>query len=177
MTQPQPDRIVLLVRALVQDLPACQQRLADALAAVAEELGFTCYRQAGQGGTTPTVLALEGPGIAPLAAAESGVHIFCSRQENLLPVQVSMYPAGEADVSRQVAALCAQREAWLADVAGGAASADADPWPLGPIVRFYDDEGPTLDLRTGRSLPRFPTVAQWRSLVLAGLPLPGELND
>jgi ATP-dependent Clp protease ATP-binding subunit ClpA len=175
-SSPKPERVIMIVRALVHDLQSCEKRLADALAGLAEELGFACDRDDGQSRSSPPALVLAGPGIWPLATAESGVHIFCSRHENLLPVQVSIFRADEENASQQVAKLRSVREAWLQGVAAGSAAVDADPWPLGPIVRFYDDAGPTLDLRTGRSLPGFPTGAEHKILILSGLPLPEELN-
>jgi hypothetical protein len=47
---------------------------------------------------------------------------------------------------------------------------------LGPLVRFYDEGGPTLDLRSGLSSSGFPVPAEWKRLILAGLPLPAELE-
>ena len=61
-------------------------------------------------------------------------------------------------------------------MATGQALVADDPLPLGPIVRIYDESGPTLDLRSGLSLPAYPTPADWKRLVLAGLPLPPELE-
>ena len=46
----------------------------------------------------------------------------------------------------------------VARCAGRWHRAERDPWPLGPLVRFYDEGGPTLDLRSGLIAARLPTL-------------------
>ena len=122
----------------------------------------------------PVALRFSGPGIWPLAAAEAGVHVLCRRQENLLPVQVALLPvAGNTNPAEHFSRL---RGEWLLALAAGRANTADDPWPLGKVVRFYDEGGSTLDVRTGLSLPNFPTAKEWKTLLLAGLPLPPELE-
>jgi ATP-dependent Clp protease ATP-binding subunit ClpA len=130
-----------------------------------------------------------GPGIWPLIAGEAGVHVFCRRHENLLPVQIVVLPATGDPPREQIDAFYDRRQAWLADVAesplsprgrgvgGEGATRDLPDFDsLGPLVRFYDEGGPTLDLKSGISLPGFPMADQWKRLLLAGLPLPPELQ-
>ena len=119
------------------------------------------------------ILHLAGPGIWPLARAEAGIHMICRQQENLIPVQVAVLPRSESgDVVQQI---IAKREAWLASLRDGRATTADDPFPLGDILRFYDVAGPTIDLRSGLSQQTFPKPKEWKTLLLAGLPLPPEL--
>jgi ATP-dependent Clp protease ATP-binding subunit ClpC len=171
-----PDRALLLVDGLVRDDRQWEYRLVGALGEFFERLDYG-YRRlvCGIDGVARQALLVSGPGIWPLARAEAGVHFYCRRHENLLPIQVTVLPAAAGDgVERQIDEWYAARRRWLTDLAAGRASTTDDSCRLGAIVRFYDEAGATLDLRTGRSLPRFPTADEWKSLVLGGLPLPAE---
>jgi hypothetical protein len=119
---------------------------------------------------------ISGPGVWPLASAESGVHVWCRFHENLLPVAVWVAARNEQTAEGQLAAIVATRDAWLAELAKGCTTEDSDPWPLGRIVRIYDEGGPTLDLRSGKTLSSWPSLQDRKSLILAGLPLPPEME-
>lgn len=125
---------------------------------------------------TCQAMRLAGPGVWSLVGLEAGVHVFCQRHENLLPVQVSVIPGDGRSADEQAREFHERRRQWLAGVAAGTASLTSDPSPLGPIVRFYDESGPTLDVRTGISLTNIPSPLEWKRLLLAGLPLPMELE-
>jgi ATP-dependent Clp protease ATP-binding subunit ClpC len=118
---------------------------------------------------------ITGPGIWPLATAEAGIHVWCRFHENLLPVAVMVVARNDQSAEDQVAALRNEREDWIRELAVGRASGP-DPWLPGRIVRFHDDAGPTLDLRSGQTLPKSPTLEERKSLILAGLPLPLEMQ-
>ena len=108
-----------------------------------------------------------GPGIWPLVAGEAGIHVLCRQHENLLPVQIAVLPATGEPPREQVEAFYQKR----------LSSISRSEMPtFGPLVRFYDESGPTLDLRSGLSFTGFPSPEEWKRLMLAGLPLPAELE-
>ena len=115
-----------------------------------------------------------GPGIWPLVAGEAGIHVLCRQHENLLPVQIIVQAVTGEPPREQVDAFYRQREAWLAEMSQGRSPSEMPT--LGPLVRFYDEAGPTLDLRSGLSFTGFPSPEEWKRLMLAGLPLPPELE-
>jgi len=170
-----PDRVLLLVDPLVRTDGSWEIRFAEALRNLFGRLDYSCELRTREiDGLRRLMLSAAGPGVWPLALAEAGVHIYCRRHENLQPIQVSVLPATVGDTDRRIDEWYAARRRWMHDLAAGRASPDDDPCRLGDIVRFYDEAGAVLDLRTGRSLPRFPTADEWKSLVLGGLPLPAE---
>jgi ATP-dependent Clp protease ATP-binding subunit ClpC len=172
-----PDRALIAVRPIVPTGNSWAVDYCKLLLGVFDDLGYMCD-------LCPTTsadgalfgLLVSGPGIWPLAAADAGVHIYCRRHENLVPVQVSVVAGDARSAADQIRAMHSRRHAWLAEVATGHASVQDDPWPLGSIVRFYDEGGATVDLRSGRSIPRWPTLDDWKTLLLDGLPLPPELE-
>lgn len=168
-----PQDVLLWVEPLVPIAVALKARFHALANMFATELAFSC-KFASSGSQLPGfVLRISGPGIWPLARAEAGVHMICHRQENLIPVQISVLPfIDDVDSMQQVSA---KRESWLNQLRAGKATTANNPFPLGDILRFYDEAGPTVDLRSGLSLPHFPTPKDWKTLLLAGLPLPPEL--
>ena len=58
----------------------------------------------------------------------------------------------------------------------GRAGWDEDPFPLGPVVRVYEEPGLVRDLRTGRAIPSPLRADALRALILETLPLPEELT-
>ena len=122
------------------------------------------------------LLVLEGSGALRFAQLEEGTHLFCPPRRNVVPVQVAALPAvAGADVAAALRATLAQRDQWVAAMAAGRAALDDDPRPLRPVVRVYDPQGATLDLRTGLLVDRMPTDRDLRDVDLALLPLPPEL--
>jgi hypothetical protein len=123
-----------------------------------------------------SALEITGPGVWPLVGAEAGVHLWCKFHENLLPVVVWVVPRNAQSAKSQVATLVADRNRWLAELSLGRAAESSDPWPIGPLVRIHDERGPTIDFRSGTTLPRLPSVEDRKALLLAGLPLPPEME-
>jgi hypothetical protein len=91
-------------------------------------------------------------------------------------VAVWTTPCDERDAERQVADMQRERRAWLDQLSIGASSPEHDPWPVGRIVRMYDESGATLDFRSGQSTAHFPTPAETKRMLLAGLALPPEME-
>jgi hypothetical protein len=120
-------------------------------------------------------LRISGPGVWPLAELEAGVHVACRWHENLVPIQVSLLPGGEGPLDEHVEAHRRRRQTWLAKLAAGRTQPADDPLHLGRIVRFYEQHA-TLDLRTGQTLRGLPTTEERKQMLLAGLPLPSELE-
>ena len=171
------DRALLIIDPLIRTGLKLQNHLTAGLRGMFEQLGYSCEQLHPRlDGLERHALLLSGPGVRGPAEAEAGVHVYCQSHENLIPVQVSLLPATAGDAVDAVAAYYAARRRRLDDAAAGRAATGDDPFRLGAIVRFYDLSGPTLDLRTGRSTPNFPTAAEWKSLVLGGLPVPAELE-
>jgi len=167
------DRALVVVRPLV----TCETPLYDSLVKLFQHLDYGCEAYTRIDPRGPRLgLLVTGPGIWPLTMAEAGVHLFCRQHENLLPVQVSVFVADQRTLAEQIETQLGHREQWLKQLATGQALVADDPLPLGPIVRIYDESGPTLDLRSGLSLSAYPTPADWKRLVLAGLSLPPELE-
>jgi ATP-dependent Clp protease ATP-binding subunit ClpC len=169
-----PEDAILFIHPLSAPARSWSAQLLALTQLFGNELSFSCKQLAVPDVQGNIALRLAGPGIWPLVQAEAGVHMFCRRQENLLPVQVAVFPLTPGEpLSQNVFAQ--RRSEWVARLAQGAATVAEDPWPLGPVLRFYDEGGPTVDVRSGLSLPTFPTAKEWRTLLLAGLPLPPEL--
>jgi hypothetical protein len=57
----------------------------------------------------------------------------------------------------------------------GRAGWDENPFPLGPVVRVYEEPGLGRDLWTGRAIPSPLLVDIRRALILESLPLPDEV--
>jgi hypothetical protein len=105
------------------------------------------------------VLLLEMPAIGSLLAGEIGTHLFYAPGQSLIPVQVTATPlppdADPPTIARQHRA-AAQ--------------------PLGRVIRVYDPESVTLDLRSGLLCDGLPRGEDLRRFVLAALPLPTSLR-
>jgi ATP-dependent Clp protease ATP-binding subunit ClpA len=169
----QPEHVALIVHALSSSARPFVPSLWWMLRGFADELSFSCETLPG-GAAGLAGMHISGPGVWPLAELEAGVHVYCKRQENLLPVQVVALPIdGDRDPLERFQR---RRDDWLANLAQGSAIVDDDPWPLKNVVRFYDEAGSTLDVRTGRSFTHIPTAKEWARLALDGLPLPAELD-
>jgi ATP-dependent Clp protease ATP-binding subunit ClpC len=172
-----PQRVLLLVREIIQPVRECGWTLSCHLGGLfRSELSFDVRRLEPYRPQLPVAFEISGPGIWPLAAAESGVHLWCKFHENLVPVSVWAAPRNEQSAEEQFAAIVAERKQWMDELAAGKAVEAGDPWPLGRIVRIHDEQGPTIDFRSGVTLPKLPTHAERKALLLAGLPLPPEME-
>jgi hypothetical protein len=121
-------------------------------------------------------VVLRGPHALAVARLEEGTHLVAPAHESLLPLQVAALPVtttpGEA-----VAAYLGSRVRWLDDLAVGRAAVADDPFRLRSVVRVYEENGPTVDLRSGLLTKGKPAGDDLRAFVLAALPLPAELGE
>jgi ATP-dependent Clp protease ATP-binding subunit ClpA len=121
------------------------------------------------------VLVISGPHALALSALEQGTHLFCPRHANLVPVPVWTLAVASNDPVATVGEFSHRRREWLRALADGSGRVEDDPCPLPPVVRIYNADGPTFDLRSGLSAPGNPTPDDLRTFLLATLPPPAEL--
>jgi hypothetical protein len=128
------------------------------------------------GGGCDVGLVLQGPPATSLARVEAGTHLIRPAHEPAVLLQVVAVPLADgADARATLAALAASRRDWQDRLEAGRAGWDEDPFPLGPVVRVYEEPGSGRDLRTGRPIPTPLLVDARRALILESLPLPDEL--
>jgi hypothetical protein len=101
-------------------------------------------------------LVIRGAGAATIAQCEAGTHLFYSANDSLAPLQVRVLPFVDGD----------RREVL-----------NEESFDLPPVIRVYETEGATLDLRSGLMTLKTPTAEELRALVLAMLPLPLEVEE
>jgi MoxR-like ATPase len=136
--------------------------------------GLETVRLGAEGGNEAELL-VKGLAALPLAQLEEGTHLFCPVHEGLVVVQVEVWPVPEgADPEEVRAERRRRREAWRERLAEGEAGPDDDPAPLRLVLRVYNENGSTLDVRTGLVGPTLPELAPF---VLAALPLPAEFQE
>lgn len=124
-----------------------------------------------------SVLVIHGPHAQAVARLEEGTHLFCPKRGGMVPMQVIAHTLLEGE--HPLAAhkrLMESRSAWLAERVAGKATTDSDPFRLRPVVRIYDEQGSSIDVRTGLLGRGF--VAHTEELwvfLMSALPLPAEL--
>ncbi len=123
------------------------------------------------------LLQLSGAGASEIARAVEGTHLILQRDGRLTPVLVFALTLAEDEDPRDAwrRRQEAQRD-WMAALARGEASADDDPLAIPPVVRRYEENGPTLDLRLGFVTTNWPDAGDLRTFLLAQLPPPGEFQ-
>jgi hypothetical protein len=119
------------------------------------------------------VLLADLPGAHGLLRREEGTHLFLM-PNRILPVQVWVLPLADDDVvMAMISAFMDRRKRWRA--AGG--GEENDPWRHLPVVRVYDDNSATADLRSGLVAQGMPTEQDLRRFILASLTLPEEFEE
>jgi len=126
-------------------------------------------------------LLARGKGAARLAEGEQGTHLYFDEDEVIVPVQVVVFPLRPGAGPREaIAEVILERRRWIERLAMDEAGVNDDPYPLGPVIRIYDQcDGQTkttVDLRSGMTAPRFPTMDDLRAFLSASLELPAELQ-
>jgi len=127
-------------------------------------------------------LLARGKGAARLAEAEQGTHLYFDENEVIAPVQVVVFQLRpDARPREAIAEVILERQRWIERLAMNEASVNDDPYPLGRVIRIYDQcDGQTkttVDLRSGLTAPRFPTMDDLRAFLSASLELPMELQN
>ena len=148
-----------------------------------------------------TFLVVEGASSGPMVTSEIGTHLMVDRQGSLVPIQVNRLPSGgpndEGHGERPGLSRCVEDalhawdgvlspgpslwrcfneawQAWLERVDRGEATLDDDPFPMGPVVRIYDERTATVDLRTRMSVAGWPGEGDLWTFLKASLPLDNE---
>jgi ATP-dependent Clp protease ATP-binding subunit ClpC len=121
-------------------------------------------------GVPADALLTSGVNVFSLAKVEEGVHLFFSKQGQLVPIRVRVLSLGEADAPTAIRQhLEERRQSFNSEAANKGAI------NLPPVLRLYEENGATLDLRSGLMTLKMPTVKELRALLLAALPLPREM--
>jgi ATP-dependent Clp protease ATP-binding subunit ClpC len=164
----QPEEAIVIVHALNEPARAFANRLYWLVNVLSGQFGFEgAFIHFPMPSSPRVAFRAAGPGLWPLLANEAGIHVLCRQHENLLPVQIAVLPATSEPPRDQVEAFYRERMSGISR---------SEVPVLGPLVRFYDEAGPTLDLRSGLSFTGFPAPEDWKRLMLAGLPLPPDLE-
>jgi hypothetical protein len=110
----------------------------------------------------------------PLVGYEQGTHLFCPVHGGLKLIQVHAWPIEEGSDPKEVLeGRLRQRQRWQQELAEGRAAAADDPLKLLPVLRIYNENGTTVDLRTGLMGWTIPPLYPF---VVGTLPLPPELQ-
>jgi len=124
------------------------------------------------------LIGLSGPYSRLLAEAEQGVHLYCNDYGGLRAVQfrvleladADLAANGEPDLDRVGGQVELQLEQWRRDLRSGRPR--PSPFPLGRVLRIYQESRTVVDLRTGQTLAsREEFSAKHRRLIAASFPL------
>lgn len=165
---------VVIIAAQGQQQPLADEMLLRYREVFGAGLSLDCQTLEAEGPFK--AFAVSGPHALAVAALEHGTHLFCPRHANLAPVPVWTLPVANNDAAATVAGFIGRRREWLRSLADGSGRVEDDPCPLPPVVRIYNADGPTFDLRSGLSAPGKPTADDLRTFVLAALPPFPELT-
>ena len=121
---------------------------------------------------------VEGRQAQPLVQAEEGTHLFFSANGGIEPAQVLAVPlAPDQDELSALEARQEERMSWLQSLDQGEATPEDDPFALGRVIRIYDSQSTTLDLRTGLMLTGLPKAKDLRTFLLSSLLVPPALLE
>jgi ATP-dependent Clp protease ATP-binding subunit ClpC len=125
------------------------------------------------------VLLLEMPAICRLLTGEIGIHLFYAPGQVLVPVQVTATPLA-ADANPEAIARELSPSPGTPGAGRGEASSHGSnhsaTHPLGRVIRIYDPDSVTLDLRSGLLCDGLPRGEDLRRFLLAALPVPTSLR-
>lgn len=178
MAVPGHDRCLLEIHPLGHEIKSDGSELLEAFEHLfAHHPSATVTRVTiGQDDLKSTFILFEMPAVAVILAGEAGTHLIIPSHGNIGPVQVRLRPLEIGDDPAAVAeSFKAAQESWESALAAGSASPEDDPFPIGPVVRIYEENGPTVDLRNGLISQRWPNADGFRAFVLAQVPLPPEM--
>jgi ATP-dependent Clp protease ATP-binding subunit ClpA len=119
-------------------------------------------------------LLIHGIGASQIAAAEAGTHLFYLPQGRLAPMQVNVLSLGEQDEQTALREVAEKNKNRLHRTEGDG-NGESSALPL--VVRVYEADGVTLDLRSRLLTLKPPTAEELRAFLLAMLPLPDEVDE
>jgi hypothetical protein len=173
----QGNRFVLLIRSLDDSQKGQRESLAKTYAELFEQkFGLQVKRLPASrelASLKAEALVINGVNAAPLAQYEAGVHLFYAAQGGLAPVQVDLLRLPEGDELMAIRDFAERLKLRFKQQEGDEASSAMG---LPPIIRVYEIEGATLDLRSGLMTLRMPTANELRAFVLSHLPMPYEFE-
>ncbi len=105
-----------------------------------------------------SALLITGAQAQKLAKTEEGTHLFYTEQENIFPAQVRVLPVIEGEGAKT-------------------SLRGFSDTRLLPVIRIYEEQGHTLDLRSGLITLKLPTAHELRAFALARLDLPLEFRQ
>ncbi|HXG67301.1 MAG TPA: AAA family ATPase [Blastocatellia bacterium] len=108
-------------------------------------------------------ILLRGPHALTLAKVEEGTHLFYPAHGNIVPLQVTALPLADGEDPMAAIAVHAGRDIVF-----------EEPADLLPVIRIYEEQGVTLDLRTGLMTLDMPPAGDLRTFVLSTLQAPQE---
>ncbi|MEW6733349.1 MAG: AAA family ATPase, partial [Acidobacteriota bacterium] len=128
-------------------------------------------------GKSADLLLVKGLHALPLVRIEEGTHLFFIAHDNFVPVQVNVLPLDDQEdpLTRLKTYLEARRHG-RQQPAYGKTVIEEQPLRLLPVIRIYDQQGITLDLRSGIITTRLPSVGDMRTFLLAALPMDGDIR-
>ncbi len=144
-----------------------------------ESMGWTAKRlNKEDSDSTTRAFYVDGAGAYNLLNFEKGSHLIWLEKGRFGLVVVDVVAVGDQQSAEHI---LQEREKsarlWIYDLVAGQCTVEDDPFPLGPIVRIYDEKKQAIDLATGLVLSKaLPTPKEMETLLMARLPLPPELK-
>ena len=121
---------------------------------------------------------ISGSFVWPLLLQEQGTHLIRQSSGNLLPVQLSLLAIdGTVDAATAILDHEAERDDWLDKLAAGESTLAENPFTPGPIIRTYDADGVTEDMRSRIQIDGWPSVKQLNEMLFSGLERPPHDED
>jgi ATP-dependent Clp protease ATP-binding subunit ClpC len=171
----QGNRLMLLIRSLDESRRQERQELAKAYAELFEHTFAMQVKRLPASAELVSLhaeaLVIHGVNAATLAECEAGTHLFYAAQSGLAPVQVIVLPLNESDEMTAIRSYAESLKGQLHS------NKSKDAMRLLPVIRVYESEGVTLDLRSGLMTLKTPTANEMRAFVLTNLPLPYEFAE
>jgi len=120
---------------------------------------------------------MEMPGIARVITVEQGTHLFEASAREMIVVQVSVQPLRSENGGMNPAQHDAPRPTGFIPPPISEDRVAPELQPLRPVIRSYQSNGMTTDLRSGLAVRGFPAADDLRKFIRAQLPWPAELTE
>ncbi|MEW6125590.1 MAG: AAA family ATPase [Acidobacteriota bacterium] len=116
---------------------------------------------------------IQGVNVLALAKPETGAHLFYTAKEQLVPLQIHVLPVIDHSAAATIRRFAESQKRRLSE------PVDTNETDLNEasVIRVYEENGATLDLRSGLMTLKMPTTKELRALLLAALPLPMEMQS